>query len=219
MAKKSDNDILINILLDRSGSMAGYETDVIGHYNGYIKEQKELPGKATVSLVIFDDKYQEVYVGKDIKDVPELTKDVYFTRGNTAYLDALGRLVKSVDALKNKPAKVVFVVNTDGYENASRKFTRQQIKEIVTERQSNHDWQFVFIGAGIDAFEAVKDLGYHFTSVMQAAAPSAGGIGQGFDNLSRSTTQYRSDISSTMDMSQEPEPVKKKKTTTPNTGR
>jgi hypothetical protein len=199
MVKKTDNDILINILLDRSGSMGGYEKDVIGHFNAYIDEQKELPGKATVSLVLFDDRYEQVYLGKDIAEVPALTKDTYYVRGSTAYLDALGRLVKSVDALTNKPKKVVFVINTDGYENASREFNRTQIKEIITERTNNHDWQFVFIGAGIDAFESVKDLGFNFLSVHASPSNANGGVEDSYNNLSRSTTNYRSGVTATMD--------------------
>lgn len=194
-----DQDILLNILLDRSGSMGGYEKDVIGHYNSYIKEQAALPGKATVSLVLFDTVYEEVYLGKEIKSVPALNTHTYFVRGGTAYLDALGRLIHSVDGLKNKPKKVVFVVNTDGEENSSHEFTRAQIKELITNRQKQFDWQFVFIGAGIDAFEAVKDLGYASASVLTAAAPQAGGIGQSYNSLRGATTSYRSGETATMD--------------------
>jgi len=216
---KKNTDILINILLDRSGSMSHLVGDVIGQFNGYIKEQKALPGKASVSLVLFDDRYEEVYLGRDIQEVPELTKEVYYTRGSTAYLDALGRLVKSVDAIKNKPAKVVFVVNTDGYENASREFTAAQIKEIITERQQNHDWQFVFIGAGIDALKEGTSLGTYAASTYTASADSAG-VYASYNTLNVSTTNYRNSATPTMDMTNDAiidttvAPKKKKKDTT-----
>src|SRR5260221_8193508 len=86
----NNGDILINVLLDRSGSMGGKEKDVIGHFNTFIKDQAALPGKAQVSLVLFDDRYEEVYLGRDIKEVPELTNATYFVRGSTALLDAVG---------------------------------------------------------------------------------------------------------------------------------
>jgi hypothetical protein len=216
---KKNTDILINILLDRSGSMGGLESDVIGQFNNYIKEQKALPGKALVSLVLFDDRYEEVYLGRDIQEVPELTHDTYYVRGSTAYLDALGRLVKSVDAIKNKPSKVVFVVNTDGYENSSHEFSATQIKEIITERQQNHDWQFVFIGAGIDALQEGTKLGTRAYATF-TATPDAAGIFASYDMLNTSTTNYRNSTVSTMDMTNNtiiaPPPKKKKsKTTTP----
>lgn len=209
----SDQDILINILLDRSGSMGGHESDVIGHYNAYIKEQAALPGKATVSLVLFDSAYEEVYLGKDIKDVPTLTSDTYFVRGITAYLDALGRLIHSVDGLKNKPSKIVFVVNTDGYENASHEFTPDQIKKLITARQKK-DWQFVFIGAGIDALSTGTRLGIRAASTYSTTNDSFG-YNSSYTALNSATTSYRRGVGASgqvvnsMNMTTEPEPVVK----------
>lgn len=190
--EKTDTDILINVLLDRSGSMSGKEGDVIGNFNSFIKEQRELPGTARVSLVLFDDKYQEVYVDKDIKDVPELDSGTYVIRGNTALLDAVGKLIGSVDSIKDKPNKILFLINTDGFENASREFTRSQIKEMVKERQDNHDWQFLFIGAGVDAFTESTGAGLGLKS-WQTFTSSAGK--SGMTNISAYsgsyTTNYR----------------------------
>lgn len=187
------NDILINVLLDRSGSMSHLVNDVIGHYNTYIGQQRGLPGKATVSLVIFDTEYQEVYLGQDINLVPTLTKDTYFARGGTAYLDALGRLIKSVDAIPNKPKKVVFVVNTDGEENSSHEYNAKTIKEMVTERQNNHDWQFVFVGAGIDALKEAAKIGIRNFSTFTTTADAAG-MDSSYNTLRSATTDYRSGV-------------------------
>jgi len=210
----TDNDIMINVLLDRSGSMGGLEKDVIGHYNAYIKEQRYLPGRATVSHVLFDDRYEEIYVGKDIKEVPKLTKDTYSVRGSTAYLDAIGKLVNSVDAIKNKPKKVIFVINTDGLENASREFTASKIKEIITERQNNHDWQFVFIGAGFDAIKEGLKYGIPVWTLYSAAAGPQG-ITDSYTMLSNSTIAYRAGDTVTMDMTTTPRKKTTDDTTTP----
>lgn len=161
---KKDTDILINVLLDRSGSMSGRESDVIGHYNAFIKDQKPLPGRAAVSLVLFDTHYQEVYLGKDIYDVPPLDSSTYYVRGSTALLDALGRLIMSVDGMTNKPNKILFLINTDGYENSSHEYTKAKVKELIKERQDNHDWQFLFIGAGVDAFSEYTGAGLGLNS-------------------------------------------------------
>ncbi len=215
----NDDDILINILLDRSGSMSSYESEVIGHYNRYIEEQRALPGKARVSLVLFDDRYEEVYLNKNIQDVPKLTADVYNVRGMTAYYDALGKLINSVEQLKDRPNKVVFVINTDGFENASHEFNASKVKELITKHQSKDNWQFSFIGAGIDAISEAKKMGIVLNSVYAAASPSLGGIGDSYSNLGRTTTNYRTGQTLTMDnaLAQtqlDEEDKKKKKVTT-----
>lgn len=212
-------DILINFLLDRSGSMADSEKAVREHYNAYIKSQAKLPGKARVSLSIFDTIYDEVYSNLPINEVPLLDHRTYFARGGTALLDGLGRLIKTIDAIPNKPSKVVVVVNTDGEENSSREFTLTQVKELVTERQENHDWQFVFVGAGIDAFHGGVSLGMRGHGTFAVAA---GPMGQsmGYNHLNTVTSSYRSGAMPTMDMAN-PDPVpvqpKKKKSSSANT--
>lgn len=186
---KEIGDILINILLDRSGSMSGKEEDTIGHYNSFMKDQRELPGKATVSLVLFDEAYDEIYVGKDIKDVPKLDSSTYFVRGSTALLDALGKLVSAVDGLKDKPDKILFVINTDGHENASREYTREKIKALVTERRDNHGWEFLFVGAGLDAFAEARQYGFTNYSTFTASDTAAG---------STNTYSYVNTVTSTL---------------------
>lgn len=173
---KEIGDILINVLLDRSGSMGGRETDVIGHFNSFIKEQKKLAGTAYVSLTQFDDEYQEVYINKNIVDVPTLTSDVYAVRGMTALLDAVGKLITTVDAIESKPDKILFIINTDGQENSSREYTFAKIKELITERGDNHGWEFIFIGAGLDAFEQGIQMGLRAGQTFTASSSAAGSM-------------------------------------------
>lgn len=189
---KTNTDILINILLDRSGSMSGKQSDVIGHYNAFIKEQAALPGKAMVSLVLFDDEYRQVYLNKPIGDVPELDNATYYVRGNTALLDAVGKLIASVDGVKDKPNKVLFLINTDGMENASHEYTKAIVKEMVTERQENHDWQFLFIGAGVDAFSENTGAGLGLKSYQTfTGSSSAAGLSNTNAYSSSYTRSYR----------------------------
>lgn len=187
----AEEDILINVLLDRSGSMAHLQTDVIGHYNEFIRSQAKLPGNARVSLVIFDTEYKEVYLDRPINEVPELTNETYFARGGTAYLDAIGRLIRSVDAIKDKPRKVMFVINTDGEENSSKEFKLPDIKDTITERTNNHDWQFVFVGAGIDATAAGTSLGVSQWNTF-AVASSPQGMTNTLSTVNLATSNYRS---------------------------
>jgi len=211
-----NDGLLVNIILDRSGSMAGLENDVIGHFNSYIEELRYLPNDVHVSLFLFDHEYEQVYINRPVKEVPVLSADTYFVRGSTALLDAVGRTIRSVDAIPNKPNKVIFVINTDGYENASKEFTKKQIKADITERQANHDWQFVFIGAGIDAFAEAGGLGIKAYSTLGTAS-TPDGIKSGYYNLTNSTVNYANNTSSFMDMtvttSVEEEEGKKKKVT------
>ena len=169
----ADNDILINILLDRSGSMHGLENDVIGNYNALIKEQREQEGEASVSLVLFDNEYEEVYINKNINTIPQLDESTYFVRGNTAYYDALGKLINSIDRQKNRPKKVMFVINTDGYENASREYTAKKLRDLIKSREKNRNWQFIFIGAGLDALKASVDIGIRNYIGVSAATPAS----------------------------------------------
>lgn len=216
MAKvKTDNDILINVLLDRSGSMANLINDVIGHFNQYIEDQANQPGEAKVSLIVFDTIYEEIYLNIPIKEVPVLTHEKYYARGGTAYLDALGKLIKSVDAVPDKPKKVVFVINTDGEENSSREYSLSTIKDLITERTNNHDWQFVFIGAGLEnTADLAKSIGiYNFTNASHTAA----GSWSTYSGLTDTTTMYRSGLALNMNIAANmpneedaPEDIKKK---------
>lgn len=139
-------------ILDRSGSMQGTEKDTIGGYNGYINDFKSKNAKITT--VLFDDKYEMITKRQDVNDVPELTEKQYFVRGCTALLDAIGKSIKFME--KEKAEKVIFIITTDGYENASKKFNKEQIREMI---QGHKEWEFMYIGADIDSYSEGQSIG------------------------------------------------------------
>ena len=148
-------------ILDRSGSMSGVVQATIEGYNGFIQEQKDL-GPGQVTLVLFDNKYELVYENVALADVPELTTDVYFTRGGTALLDAVGLTISNVRErhLKDQPEQTLFMIITDGYENSSKEYTEEGlVKRMVKECLDDQGWKFFFLGAGIDVFAEAAAIG------------------------------------------------------------
>src|SRR2546426_1391588 len=145
----------ISVILDRSGSMERIRDDTIGGFNGFLKDQKSQPGTATLTLVQFDtqDPYEVIHSFKPIDHIPELTRGTYVPRASTPLLDALGRgindLEKSVADLKEdeRPSRVMVVVLTDGQENSSQEFGKQQVETMIKAKTETHAWQFVFLSA------------------------------------------------------------------------
>ncbi|TDE95981.1 VWA domain-containing protein [Occultella glacieicola] len=152
----------IAFLLDRSGSMQSIRSDTVGGFDAFIAEQRGEPGRCTVSLAQFDDEYQEVYADRPIADVPSLD---LVPRGRTAMLDAIGRLINATGARlaalpeDQRPGTVIVGIMTDGLENASREFTRAQIKAMIGEQTDRYGWQFLYMGANQDAIEVGTGLG------------------------------------------------------------
>jgi len=155
-------------VLDRSGSMSGLEKDTIGGFNGLIKKQKKEPGQARVTTVLFDDSYELLHDRVKLSEVDKMTEDDYYVGGSTALLDALGRTIASIDkAQKKKEAdSVLFVIITDGQENASHEFRPEKIKKLIKSRIDKKGWEFLFLGANIDA---VKTAGHYGISKERAA--------------------------------------------------
>ncbi len=151
-------------ILDRSGSMSGKEDDTIGGFNSLIEKQKGEEGDALVSVVLFDDQYEVLYNRVSLKDIPVMTRKEYFVRGSTALLDAIGKTVNNIKAVQDgteeekKPGKTLFVIITDGYENSSREYRRDVIKNLI-ETRKKEDWEFLFIGANIDSVTEAASLG------------------------------------------------------------
>jgi uncharacterized protein YegL len=152
-------------ILDRSGSMAGLESDTIGGFNAMLDKQRAEPGDCRLTTVLFDHEYEVLHDRIDIKAVSPITEKEYFVRGNTALLDAMGRAIQKIDGIQERTAeeyraeKVLFIITTDGMENASREYTSEKIKSMVEQRREKCGWEFIFLGADIDAVETGEHLG------------------------------------------------------------
>lgn len=144
-------------ILDRSGSMGGLESDTIGGFNGMIEKQKKQEGQVRVTTVLFDDRYKELYDRFFLEEIRPMTENEYYVRGCTALLDALGKsLEKMIRIQQNLPEecraeKVIFVITTDGLENASREYSYSAIRQMIEEQKSRFGWEFLFMGANMDA--------------------------------------------------------------------
>ena len=153
----------IVFILDRSGSMEGLESDTIGGFNGFVRKQAEA-GPTSLTTVLFDDRYEILHNGIDA-GIVVLTEREYFTRGSTALLDAVGKTITDVGRRLNetpealRPGRVIFVITTDGLENASRKFGYDEVKKMITHQSEKYAWEFVFMGANIDAIGEGDRLG------------------------------------------------------------
>jgi Mg-chelatase subunit ChlD len=176
-----NNDAIdITIVLDRSGSMASVREDTIGGFNSFLEEQKAVPGSATLTLVQFDDQYDVLYEGRRLQDAPLLSAQTFVPRGSTALLDAIGRTVHATGARlaaqpeHERPGKVLFVIMTDGEENASREFSRRQVFDMLTHQREKYQWEVVFIGANQDAVTTGASYGIPQANALNYAATPAG---------------------------------------------
>ncbi len=152
-------------ILDRSGSMAGLESDTIGGYNAMLRKQKAGVGEAIVTTVLFDDKYELLHDRIDIRGIKPITEKDYYVRGSTALLDAMGRTISKIGNAQRhtsdelRAEKVLFVITTDGMENASREYDYAKIRAMVERQQQKYGWEFIFLGANIDAFDTAGRMG------------------------------------------------------------
>ncbi|MBY0436880.1 MAG: VWA domain-containing protein, partial [Burkholderiales bacterium] len=155
----------IAVVLDRSGSMESARTDTIGGFNAFLAEQVDDAGDVNVTLAQFDNEYDVVYLREPIRRAPRLTADTYVPRGSTALLDAIGRTIDELGArlaampAAERPGKVIFVVITDGLENASRDYTREQVFQRIRHQSDVYGWEFVYLGAKQDAIAAGAQVG------------------------------------------------------------
>lgn len=154
----------IVFIIDRSGSMGGLETDTIEGYNAFLEKQRQMEGRTVVTTVLFDNKYELLWNGIDAEEV-KLSSKEYYVRGNTALLDAVGKTILDVGyRLSNtkeedRPGKVIFVIITDGMENSSREFTYSKVRELIHHQREKYSWEFVFLGANIDAVREADNIG------------------------------------------------------------
>lgn len=186
----------IVFILDRSGSMGHLVEDTIGGFNSFIETQKQEDGEALLTTVLFDDKYEVLHNGVDIKTVKPMTTKEYSARGMTALLDAIGKTINTVGDRLNKleedykPSKVIFVITTDGQENQSREFTQAQIKKMIEHQTNTYNWQFLFLGANIDAVGTAQSFGIQGQFASNYTASSVG-TDSLYSSLSKSVANYR----------------------------
>ena len=152
-------------ILDRSGSMQGLEADTIGGFNAMLEKQKKEPGEAFVSTILFNDHTQVLHDRVKIEAVEPITHREYYVRGCTALLDAIGGAIHHIGNIhkyarsEDVPEHTLFVITTDGMENASRRYTSQQVKTMIQRQKEKYGWEFLFLGANIDAVETAGSLG------------------------------------------------------------
>ena len=191
MAK--DNLTEIVLVLDRSGSMAEVQSDMIGGMNKFVEEQKKLPGEATLTMVQFDTKYEILFEGRKMQEVGTLDLQ---PRGCTALLDAVGRAINTtVDRMskmkeEERPGKVAFFIITDGHENSSHEFKKSQIQEMIKQHQEKDKWAFNFLGANQDAFDEAGQIGIGVSNTLNYANTSKG-VSAAYSAVHDNVTRYR----------------------------
>ena len=152
-------------ILDRSGSMSGLERDTIGGFNSMIEKQKQEAGEAVVSTVLFDHESAVIHDRLPLDRVPPMTDKEYFTRGSTALLDALGGAIHHIGNVhkyarkEDVPEKTLFIITTDGYENSSSRYDYEKVRKMIERQKEKHGWEFLFLGANIDAAAEAKRFG------------------------------------------------------------
>ena len=167
-------------ILDRSGSMAGLEADTIGGFNAMLQKQRGEPGEAVISTVLFDNETEVIHDRIPLDRVPRLTEKEYYVRGCTALLDAVGGAIHHIGNVhkyareEDRPEKTLFVITTDGLENASRRYTYDKVKAMIERQRETYGWEFLFLGANIDAAREAARFGIRADCAADYHADSIG---------------------------------------------
>ncbi len=152
-------------ILDRSGSMSGLEQDTIGGYNSMLEKQKKEPGEAFITTVLFDNSYELLHDRINIKGIQPITDEEYYVRGTTALLDAVGKTIHKISNVQKHTSEderaehVMFVITTDGMENASQEFDYETVRAMISKQKSKYGWEFIFLGANMDAEQTAERFG------------------------------------------------------------
>lgn len=183
-------------ILDRSGSMAGLEGDTIGGYNAMMEKQKQEPGETLVSTVLFDQDTQVIHDRVPLEELRPLTEEEYYVRGSTALLDAVGGAIRHIGNVhkyareEDVPEKTLFVITTDGMENASRRYDYDRVKAMIRRQQERYGWEFLFLGANIDAAREAGRFGIRPECAADYHADSRG-TRVIYESLSQAVCQVR----------------------------
>ena len=183
-------------ILDKSGSMSGLENDTIGGYNSVLEKQKDVEGECRITTVLFDHNYELLHDRIDIRAVSLITEKEYFVGGSTALLDAIGTTIHKIGNVQKNTAgdyraeKVMFVIITDGEENASKEFTAEKVKALIERQKEKYQWEFVFLGANIDAVETARHFGISADRAQNYHADKEGSRIV-YESLAKFTVAYR----------------------------
>lgn len=167
-------------ILDRSGSMSGLESDTIGGFNAMVEKQKREPGEALISTVLFSTDHRVIHDRVNVQEVAPLTERDYMVGGCTALIDAIGRAIHHISNVhkyirqEDVPEQTIFVITTDGMENASRSYSSDKVKEMIQQKQEKDGWQFLFLGANIDAVETAGRFGIQEDQAVNYHADAKG---------------------------------------------
>jgi len=186
----------IVVIVDRSGSMQSIREDAIGGFNTFLEEQKKVPGNANMTLVLFNDGYQLVHSAVPLGDAKSLDATAYVPTGTTALLDAIGKTIDDVGtrlvamAESDRPNKVIVAILTDGLENASRKYTRDRIFDMIKLQTETYKWEFFFLAANQDAIATATSMGMAVGSATEYSATPTG-VNTAYRGMSSSVTRAR----------------------------
>ena len=183
-------------ILDRSGSMSGLEKDTIGGFNSMLEKQRKEPGGAVVSTVLFDNEIEVIHDRVAITEVPNLTDDEYFVRGCTALLDAVGSSIHHIGNVhkyarkEDVPEKTLFVITTDGMENASHRYSYDKVRSMIERQKERYGWEFIFLGANIDAAAEAEKFGIDESMAANYLCDEAG-TALNYEVISEAITSLR----------------------------
>ena len=187
----------IVFILDRSGSMSGLELDTIGGFNSLIAKQKKEEGEAIISTVLFDDQMEVLHDRVNLNDIQPMTEKEYYVRGCTALLDAVGGAIHHIGNVhkyarkEDVPEKTLFIITTDGMENASRRYTYEKVKHMIERQKAKFGWEFLFLGANIDAIEVAGRFGIQAERAVNYNCDSEG-TAVNYKALSKVVSRVRS---------------------------
>ena len=192
----SGEPVQIICILDRSGSMQKLTGDVIGGYNSFLEQQRKESGAAEVTTVLFDDQYETIAAAVDLQKAPEMNSKIYYARGSTALLDAVGRTITETihqlekDNICPMKRRVLFMIMTDGLENASREYDKATVKALIEETTNDYHWNYIFMGANMDSVAEAGALGIQSNYAMDFDADSSG-VQESFSRMSEAAKEAR----------------------------